>query len=328
MRHFLSLALACSLFFSFASQAADEAAAAYPEKPIKFVVPYPAGGLGDTFSRALARGLKEKLGKPIIVENKPGASQVIGAEQVLRAPADGHTIFLGSMTSLATNLGSYKKLSYDPLKDFAPVSRLFSTPLYLAVNAEMPAKTVQELVDLAKAKPGDLSYASLGLGGSLHLAGELFSKAAGISLLHVPYKGSVPAITDVLGGVVTMIFDGGSTVAPQVRAGKLRALAVTGDKRSSIAGMEEVPSMAEAGYPSVDVGVWWGLVVRSGTPDHIVDRLSKEVNAVIADPAFINSLSSTGIEIQGSTPEAFGTFMQGEAKRWPEFMRDIGVVPQ
>ncbi len=328
MRHFLSLALACSLTLPFASQAADQAASSYPDKPIKFVVPYPPGGLGDTFSRALARGLNDKLGQPIIVENKPGASQLIGAEQVLRSPADGYTLFLGSMTSLATNLGSYKKLSYDPLKDFAPVSRLFSTPLYLAVNAEMPAKTVKELVDMAKAKPGDLSYASLGLGGSLHLAGELFSKAADISLLHVPYKGSVPAITDVMSGVVTMIFDGGSTVAPQVKAGKLRALAVTGDKRSSIEGLQDVPSMAEAGYPSVDVGVWWGLVVRSGTPEPIVERLSKAVNAVISDPAFINSLSSTGIEIHGSTPEEFGVFMQSEAKRWPEFMRHIGVVPQ
>jgi len=328
MRHFLSLALACSFFLPFASQAADEAASSYPVKPIKFVVPYPPGGLGDTFSRSLARGLNEKLGQPIIVENKPGASQIIGAEQVLRAPADGYTIFLGSMTSLATNLGSYKKLSYEPLKDFTPVSRLFSTPLYLAVNAEVPAKDVKDLVEMAKAKPGDLSYASLGLGGSLHLAGELFSNAADISLLHVRYKGSVPAITDVMSGVVTMIFDGGSTVAPQVKAGKLRALAVTGDKRSSIAGLEDVPSMAEAGYPSVDVGVWWGLVVRAGTPQFVVDRLSKEVNAVISDPAFVNSLSSTGIEIQGSTPEAFAVFMQSEAERWPEFMRHIGVAPQ
>ncbi|MFT0545898.1 Bug family tripartite tricarboxylate transporter substrate binding protein [Allopusillimonas ginsengisoli] len=328
MRYFLSVALACSLSLPFASHAAGETAASYPDRLIKFVVPYPPGGLGDTFSRMLARGLSDKLGQTVVVENKPGASQVIGAEQVLRSPADGYTVFLGSMTSLATNLGSYKKLAYDPVKDFAPVSRLFSTPLYLAVNAELPVTNVKELVEMAKAKPGDLSYASLGMGGSLHMAGELLSQAAGISLLHVPYKGSVPAITDVMGGVVTMIFDGGSTVAPQVKAGKLRALAVTGDQRSSIAGLEDVPSMAEAGYPTVDIGVWWGLVVRAGTPQPIVDRLSSEVNAVISDPEFISSLSSTGIEIKGSTPQEFGQFMQSEASRWPEFMRGIGVVPQ
>jgi tripartite-type tricarboxylate transporter receptor subunit TctC len=300
----------------------------YPDKPIRFVVPYPPGGLGDTFSRALGRGLGEKLGQPIIVENKPGASQIIGAEQVLRSPADGHTLFLSSMTSLATNLGSYKQLSYDPIKDFAPVSRLFSSPLYLAVNAGLPVKSVADLVRDAKARPGALSYASLGLGGSLHLAGELFSQAAGIELLHVPYKGSVPAITDVMSGVVTMIFDGGSTVAPQVKAGKLRALATTGKERSTIDGLQDVPTMAEQGYPSVDIGVWWGLSVRSGTPKPIVDRLSKAVNEVINDPEFRGSLSNTGVDIKGSTPEEFGDFISAEAKRWPPFMKQIGVVPQ
>lgn len=326
MRAYLSTLITCGVLACAPQTLLAQSAADYPSKPIKFVVPYPPGGLGDTFSRALARGLNERLGQPIVVENKPGANQIIGVEQVLRAPADGYTVFLGSMTSLATNLGSYKKLSYDPVGDFAPVSKLFSTKLYLAVNADLPVKSVKDLVDLAKQKPEELSFASLGPGGSLHLAGELFSQEAGIKLLHVPYKGSVPALTDVMGGVVTMIFDGGPTVAPQVAAGKLRALAVTGDARSPI--LPDVPSMAEAGFPSVDVGVWWGLVVRAGTPAEIVERLSKEVNQVISDPEFVKTFSGTGIDIKGSTPAELGDFMRAEADRWPQFMRKVGVQPQ
>lgn len=316
-----SLAIPCT---SIASSASSN----YPDKPIHFVVPYPPGGLGDTFSRLLGRGLSDKLGEAVIVENKPGANQVIGANQVLRSPADGYTLFLSSMTSLATNLGSYKQLPYDPLNDFAPVTSLFSSPLYLTINAGLPIQNVAELAAKAKAEPGAVSYASLGLGGSLHLAGELFSQAADVELLHVPYKGSVPAITDVMGGVVTMIFDGGSTVAPQVKAGKLKALAVTSKERSTIDGLENVPTMAEAGYPTVDVGVWWGLSVRNGTPEPIIERLSKAVNEVLDDPAFRASLSSTGIDIQGSTPEEFGEFVKVEAERWPSFMKQIGIAPE
>ena len=325
MKFLLSALLACGVLASTTTASAADLPA-YPEKPIRFVVPYPPGGLGDTFSRALARGLNERLGQPIIVENKPGASQIIGTEQLLRAPADGHTIFLGSMTGLATNLGSYKKLPYDPVKDVAPVSRLFSSPLFLAVNSDLPIKNVKDLAELARSKAGALSFASLGMGSSLHLAGELFSQEAKVDLIHVPYKGSVPALTDVISGNVTMIFDGGSTVIPQVQSGKLRALAVTGNKRSASA--EDIPTMAEAGFPSVDIGVWWGLVVRAGTPQPIVNRLSQEVNAVISDPEFIKSFSNSGIAIQGSTPEEFGEFIKAEARRWPEFMQKVGVTPQ
>ena len=324
MNVFFKALLICSLVVPCMSHAQD--ASKYPDKPIRFIVPYPPGGLGDTFSRALAQGLNKKLGQAIIVENKPGASQIIGMETMLRAPADGHTIFLGSMTSLATNLGSFKNLSYDPVADVAPISTLFSTPLFLAVNTDVPVTSVKELVALAKAKPGQLSYASLGVGSSLHLSGELFAQEGGVDLLHVPYKGSVPALTDVMSGVVTMIFDGGSTVIPQARAGKLRALAVTGNKRSE--SLKEVPSMAEAGFPSVDIAVWWGLIARAGTPPEIIKRLSSEVNSIIADPAFVASLSSTGIAMQGSTPEEFTAFIKKEAGRWPDFMRKVGVTPQ
>lgn len=326
MKKILQLFLLCSLLIGAPHAATAKDTSSYPDKPIKFIVPYTPGGLGDTFSRALARGLNEKLGQPVIVENKPGASQIIGAEQVLRSPADGYTIFLGSMTSLATNLGSYKKLRYDPIKDFSAVSKLFSTKLYLTVNTDVPAQSVEELVALAKSKPGELSYASFGSGGSVHLAAELFSREAGLDLINVPYKGSVPALTDVMSGVVTMMFDGGSTVAPQVKSGKLRALAVTGDARSPI--LPDVPSMSELGYPSVDVGVWWGLMVREGTPQPIIDMLSETIREIVAEPEFIKLFDTAGIDIESSTPEEFQTFIELEAARWPEFMKQIGVVPQ
>ena len=326
MKIMLHILTVCGLLMGGSHAVNAKNTDSYPNKPIKFIVPYTPGGLGDTFSRALARGLNEKLGESVVVENKPGASQIIGAEQVLRSPADGYTIFLGSMTSLATNLGSYKNLKYDPLKDFAPVSKLFDSKLYLAVNSDVPANNVDELVQLVKAAPGEHSYASLGAGGSLHLAAELFSQAADLDLIHVPYKGSVPALTDVMSGVVTMIFDGGSTVGPQVKSGKLRALAVTGDTRSPI--LPDVPSMAEAGYPSVDVGVWWGLVVRAGTPQSIIDLLSENVREIVSDPAFIKTFESSGINIQGSTPEEFKTFLEAEVGRWPAFMKQVGVEPQ
>lgn len=316
------LLIAVLAFFHLHVQAQT---APYPDKPIRFIVPYPPGGLGDGFSRALAQGLGERLGTPVVIENKPGANQTIGMRQLLQAPADGYTLFLGSMTSLATNLGSLGALSYDPVKDVAPISRLFSSPLFLAVNVSLPVNSVADLVNLVKQSPGKHSYASLGKGGSLHLAGALFEREAGLQLVHVPYKGSAPAITDLIGNVVTMIFDGGSTVLPQAAAGKLRVLAVTGNARSPL--VKDIPTMAEAGYP-VDMGVWFGLVARSGTPPAVIGRLNKEVNLILRDPKFVQQFASFGVQIEPGTPEQFAAFIKSEAQRWPAFMRAIGIVPE
>lgn len=298
----------------------------YPSKPIRLIVPYPPGGLADTFSRSLAKNISDKLKQPVIIENKPGANQVIGVESALRAPADGYTLLLGSMSSMATNIGIYRQLSYAPIKDFIPVSRLFSSPLILTVRADSPAYSVEDLVALARKNPGKTSYASLGDGTSLHLASELFSQAADIKLLRVPYKGSVQALNDVMGGNITMIFDAGSTVIPQVEGKRLRALAVTGDK--PIPALPGIPTMKQAGYPSVDISVWWGLVVRSGTPKPIVDTLNKAVKATLANPDFAQPFVGYGLTIESSTPEQFGNFMQEEAKRWPAFMTRIGIQAQ
>ncbi|WP_043003753.1 Bug family tripartite tricarboxylate transporter substrate binding protein [Comamonas testosteroni] len=298
----------------------------YPNKPIRLIVPYPPGGLADTFSRSLAKNISDKLKQPVIIENKPGANQVIGVESVLRAPADGYTLLLGSMTSMATNIGVYRQLSYDPIKDFSPVSSLFSSPLILTVRADLSAHSVEDLVALARKHPGKTTYASLGDGGSLHLASELFSQAADIKLLRVPYKGSVQALNDVLGGNITMIFDAGSTVIPQVEGKRLRALAVTGDK--PIPALPGIPTMKQAGYPSVDISVWWGLVVRSGTPKPIVDTLNKAVKATLANPEFAQPFVGHGLTIESSSAEQFGNFMREEAKRWPAFMAKIGIQAQ
>ena len=314
----------CGLVLCVAAPA--QAADNYPSKTIKFIVPYSPGGLGDTFARALAQRMSERLKQTVIVENKPGASQIIGVQSLLKEPADGYTLLLGSMTSLSTNLGSQKNLPYDPVKDIVPISKLFSTPLFLTVNSELGVSSAKELAEMAKKEPGKLSYATFGKGGSLHLAGELFSQAAGLDLIPIGYKGSAPAMQAVMGGFVTMIFDGGSTVIPQAQSGKLKILAVTSDKRSE--SYPEAPTMKEAGFPSVDIGVWWGLVAKKGTPVAIVDKLNAEVNAILAEPAFKTAFKESGILIEASTPAEFSAFVKSEAERWPAFMKKIGVEPQ
>ena len=303
------------------------AAQNYPVKPVRIVVPYPPGGIGDTVTRALAQGLGEQLGQPFVIDNKPGASQMIGAELVARAPADGYTLFLGSVTSLAINVNSQKKMNYDPAKDFAPVSMAFYSPLYLVVNPSVPAQSVKELIALAKAQPGKLTFASIGQGGSIHLAGELFRSMAGLDMVHVPYKGSAPALTDVIGGQVNLMFDAGVSALPQVRAGKLRALAVTSAKRSSSA--PELPTVAEAAnLPGYEATIWFGLVAPAGTPRDIVTRLSQELAKVAQQPALRERFAPQGVELSATTPEEFAAIIKSEIPKWGKVLRDANVAPE
>ena len=303
------------------------AAQNYPVKPVRIVVPYPPGGIGDTVTRALAQGLGEQLGQPFVIDNKPGASQMIGAEMVARAPADGYTLFLGSVTSLAINVNSQKKMNYDPAKDFAPVSMAFYSPLYLVVNPSVPAQSVKELIALGKAQPGKLTFASIGQGGSIHLAGELFRSMAGLDMVHVPYKGSAPALTDVIGGQVNLMFDAGVSALPQVRAGKLRALAVTSAKRSSSA--PELPTVAEAAnLPGYEATIWFGLVAPAGTPRDIVTRLSQELAKVAQQPALRERFAPQGVELSATTPEEFAAIIKSEIPKWGKVLRDANVAPE
>jgi tripartite-type tricarboxylate transporter receptor subunit TctC len=299
----------------------------FPNRAVKIVVPYPPGGIGDTVTRALAQGMAEQMGQAFVIDNKPGASQMIGAELVAKAQPDGYTLFLGSVTSLAINVNSQKKMSYDPARDFAPVSMAFFSPLYLVVNPAVPATSVRELIALARAQPGKLTFASIGQGGSIHLAGELFRSMAGLDMTHVPYKGSAPALTDVVGGQVSLMFDAGVSALPQVRAGKLRGLAVTSAKRSSSA--PDLPTVAEAGnLPGYEATIWFGLVAPAGTPREVVLRLSQEFAKVARQQALRERFAPQGVELASTTPEEFADIIRTEIPKWGKVLRDANVAPE
>ena len=313
--------------FACAAAVSSVFAQAYPNRAVKIVVPYPPGGIGDTVTRALAQGLGEQLGQAFVIDNKPGASQMIGAELVAKAPPDGYTLFLGSVTSLAINVNSQRKMSYDPVRDFAPVSMAFFSPLYLVVNPSVPATSVRELIALAKAQPGKLTFASIGQGGSIHLAGELFRSMAGLDMTHVPYKGSAPALTDVIGGQVSLMFDAGVSALPQVRSGKLRGLAVTSAARSSSA--PELPTVAEAGnLPGYEATIWFGLVAPAGTPREAVLRLSQEFARVSRQPALRERFAPQGVELASTTPEEFADIIRAEIPKWGKVLKDAKVAPE
>ena len=314
-------------FLSLFATAIPSQAQAWPNRAVRIIVPYPPGGIGDTVTRAIAQGLSEQFGQPFVIDNKPGASQKIGAEMVAKSPADGYTLFLGSVTSLAINVNSQKKMSYDPVRDFSPVSMAFFSPLYLVVNPSVPANSVNELISLSKAQPGKLSFASIGQGGSIHLAGELFRSMAGLEMMHVPYKGSAPALTDVIGGQVNLMFDAGVSALPQVRAGKLRALAVTSSKRSSSA--PDLPTVAEAGnLPGYEATIWFGFVAPVGTPLEIVNRLSQEISKVIRQPGLRERFAPQGVELASSNPAEFAEFIKTEIPKWGKVLRDANVAPE
>jgi tripartite-type tricarboxylate transporter receptor subunit TctC len=298
----------------------------YPSRPVKFVIPYPPGGLADTFARTLGQQLSDRLGQPVVPENKPGGSLIIGTDAVAKSPADGYTLLLASSSGLALNVAAFRKLPYDPLKDFAPISLAFYTPLYLMVSPDLPVTSVRDLVAYAKAKPNSLSFASLGHGSSLHLAGEMFKSLAGIEILHVPYKGTTTALPDLMSGRVSMMFDGGAFL-PQVQAGKVRLLAVTSTKR--LDSLPDVPTMAEAGVPGYEVVFWFGLAAPGGTPKPIVDRLSKEINEIVKSPSFREKLSGFGnIQYATNTPEAFSELIKTDIRFWNKVLRDAKVEPQ
>ena len=292
----------------------------YPAKPVRIIVPYPPGGLGDLFPRALAVGLAERLGQPVIADNRPGASQIIGAQLAAKAAPDGYTLFFGSVTSLAINVSAHRKLPYDPLKDFAPVSLCFSTPLYLITAPALPAASVKELIALARSRPGKLTFASGGPGSSTHLAAELFKSMTGVDIVHIPYKGAAPAVADIMAGHVDMMFEGaGATYA---RDGKVRALAVTSLKRSASA--PGLPTLIEAGVPGYEATIWFGIVAPAATPRAIVTRLARDIAMVLDQPRFRERLAN--LDIAPSTPEAFAQHIRSEIPKWRKVIQDAKIV--
>ncbi len=298
----------------------------YPNRPVKFIVPHSPGGLVDLFARSLAQHLTTKLGQTVFVENRPGANQAIGAEAAKRAAPDGYTLFLGTQTSLVFNAIAKKKLPYDPISDFTPISMLFSTPFYLIVNPSLPAHSVQELIALAKSKPGALTFSSLGQASSQQLAAEMFKSRTQVDLLHVPYRGTPEASIALLSGQVDMTFEGGGTSLANIRAGKLRALASTGSQRTEA--LPDVPTLSES-IPGLDITVWFGLVAPAGVPPAIVSRLNREVAEMLRLPETQKKFGSDlGVELTPSTPQAMTERIKADTPVWRKIMLDAGIQPE
>ena len=306
--------------FAFCSVALAQA---WPSKPIKWIVPFAPGGTTDILARTISEKLTTALGQPVIVENKPGAGGGLGAEFTAKAPPDGYTIMGGTISTHAINASLYKNLPYDPVKDFAPITMIVRLPNMLVVNPDIPAKNVTELITLLKTNPNKYSFASSGNGTSQHLSGELFKSMAGVEMQHIPYKGSPPALQDVVGGQVAMTFDNITTAWPLAKAGKLRALAITSSKRSALE--PALPTMAEAGVPGYEVIGWNGIVAVSGTPPAIVSRLHTEIAAILRTPEVRQRLTALGAEPVGNTPEEFGAFIKSESARWAELVKTAGL---
>jgi tripartite-type tricarboxylate transporter receptor subunit TctC len=296
----------------------------YPSKPIRLIVPYPPGGGTDFFARLVGGKMSEHVGQPIVVENRPGAATIIGAEAVARSPADGYTVLLADSTTLAVNPSLYKKLPYDPQKDFAPISLTARFAMLLVVNPTLDkSKTVKEFIEEAKAAPGKINFASVGTGTTHHLAMELFMQRTGIKLNHVPYKGAAPAVQDLVGGQVPVMFLDLAAGGPQIRAGKIRALAVASPKR--IAPLPDVPTVAESGVPDFEVWAWQGLVAPAGTPREALEKLHSEYAKAVADSGVRQKLIEAGVEPLTSSPEELSAYIESETAKWAKVVKEGNI---
>jgi tripartite-type tricarboxylate transporter receptor subunit TctC len=313
----ISVALALPLVGSATAQAPD-----YPGRPVRVVVPFSPGGAVDGPMRLVANGLTKRMGQAVFVENKPGAGATIGSELVAKAPPDGYTLLLASQTN-AISATLYTKLSYDPIEDFAPISLIGREPGVVVVHPSLPVNTLQELIAYAKAHPGELDYASWGNGSGQHLFAALLCSTTGMKMNHVPYRGSGQATTDLLAGQVKVAIPGAAGMVGHIRAGKLRALAVTGAKHSPQ--LPDVPTVAEAGVPGYEAYVWMGLLAPKGTPAPIVERLHRELGIVLATDEAKRYMDAAGIEIVGSTPAQFGAFYRAEKALWAKVIRETGA---
>ena len=298
----------------------------YPSKPINLIVPYGAGGNADSRSRQIAQKMSQTLTQVIIVENKPGAGGNIGTEFIARAAPDGYTIGMGNFAPMAVNKTLFGNLRYTPETDLSPIVLVEKGPLVLVVNPSSPYKTIQDIVSAAKAKPGVLTFSSGGIGGSHQLSGELFQQAAGIQMIHVPYKSGSAALTDLMGGNVDMMFDQMYSAVPSIKAGKLRPIAITSKKRSPL--LPLVPSFSEAGYPKVEVLNWQGLIAPKGTPKPIIDKLNAAANEALRDPQLRDLMLSQGNEIGGGTPAEFGALIKSESIKWSAVVKAANIKPE
>ena len=314
---------ACALALAALAPAATLAQDAYPNKPIRLVVPFPPAGGTDVLSRAIAHAIQLNTKWTIVVDNKPGAGGNIGLDAAAKSPPDGYTVAMGQTANLAVNPALYSSMPYDPLKDFAPIALVSSQPLILVVNTNAPYKSLKDLVDAAKASPGKINMASSSNGTIGHIGGELFQRRAGIKMTHVPYKGAGAAVTDLMGGSVDCFFGNSQAVGGLVNGGKLRALAVTSPRR--LANYPEVPTVAELGYPGFEAATWSGLIAPAGTPKAVIDRLNAEANKALGTYALKQKLMEDGSTPLGGTPEQFAAFIRTEHAKWGVAVRDAGI---
>jgi tripartite-type tricarboxylate transporter receptor subunit TctC len=319
----LTVRLLCALLLLWSC--AGYGQSAWPSKPIKVVVPYPAGGFYDTVARLLGVKMTESLGQPIVVENRAGANGIVGTDYVAKSAPDGYTLIVGGIGPHGINPGLYPKLPYDAVKDFEPIVHVVDAANILVVHPSVAANTLAELVALAKANPGRLSYASNGSGSSPHLAAEMFASALGLKFIHVPFKGSAPAVTSMLGGQTQLAFNNAGDVMQHIRAGKLRPLAVTSAKR--LAALPEVPTMREGGVPGYEALAWWAYFAPAGTPQDIVMRLNSTLNKAMQVPEVRERLSVQGsAEVIGGTPQELAAFQKAEIAKWTKVIKDSGAT--
>ena len=312
--------LFASLFVLFASFGFAQP---YPSKPIHLIVPFPPGGPTDIVGRLVGQKLSEGIGQPVVVENRPGAGGTVGSTAAAKSAPDGYTLLYGSTSTLAIAPSLYRNIAYDPQKSFAPISLVSSGPILIAVNAQVPAKTLKEFIDLAKKQPGKMSYSSGGNGTPPHLAGELFKAIAGVDLLHVPYKGGGPAINDVAGGQVQAVFEGQVALLPHLQSGRIRALAITGAKRNPA--LAQVPTVAEAGLPQYDANFWSGLVAPAGTPAETISKLNAVLVKALQSPEVRETLTRQGLEPAGNSPQQFAAHISAEMDKWAAVVKKSGA---
>ena len=305
--------------------AAAASAQSYPEKPVRVVLPFPAGGAADIVARQLAQAMTPGLGAQMIMDNRAGAGGAIGAEMAARAAPDGYTLLFASSSAVSVN-PHISRVNYDALRDFTPIVLVGFTPNVLVVHPSVPARTVKELIAIAKARPGALNFASNGAGTLSHLTAELFMQRAGISMVHVPYKGAAPATVDTMAGNVSVLFAAFPSVSAQARAGRLRALAVTTAKRAAVA--PDLPTVAEAALPGFDSGQWWGLYGPAGLPAPIVTRLNSEANKALRMPEVRNRLAADGAEAAGGTPQELAAYHKADYEKWAKVVKAAGVKPE
>jgi tripartite-type tricarboxylate transporter receptor subunit TctC len=320
-----AIALATTALLVCANTYAAQTGTAYPAKPIRIIVPFSPGGSADNLARTMQPALSAALGQPLVLDNRGGASSVIGTELAARSPADGYTMLLITTTH-TVNPSLMKKLPFDTIRDFTPVSLAVSQPNLLAVHPSVAAKSVKELVALAKAKSAHFTYASGGSGSSPHLSGELFKLVAGIDLTHVPFKGSGPGVTALLGGQVTMMFAGPLVFEQHVRSGKVRALAVADRKRSGI--LPDIPTMAESGFPGIETGTWYGFLAPAGTPKSVVETFHDTLVKVMAAPDMKSRLLAQGVDIVGAGPREFDKLIREEVEKWAKLVKRAGITAE